>query len=309
YTPSVADITAGTVTLTMTVTGTANECNGQSVSEVITLTLNSADAPTADAGQDMAVCNNQSFLLSGTSVNGDISWLTLGDGSFTNPSILNPEYSFGSNDVINQFVEIVLEVTGNISGTCLNSIASDTIRLTVVSAPNDLTLDPTYTFCDYDLPDSISLEGEAGYNVNWYSDILMTNIVGTDIIAIPSQTTTFFLTQSVGSTCESNPVAVEIELSSCLLDIPTAITPDGDNNNDVWVVPNLDEYYPMNKVRIYNRWGEMLFESNEGQYDSVPWDGMFNGKVLPTGSYFYFIDYNNGTGKTLNGVVSIILNK
>jgi gliding motility-associated-like protein len=153
------------------------------------------------------------------------------------------------------------------------------------------------------------LEGEAGYNVNWYSDILMTNLVGTDIIVIPTQTTTFFLTQSVGSTCESNPVPVEIELSSCLLDIPTAITPDGDNNNDVWVVPNLDEYYPMNKVRIYNRWGEMLFESNEGQYDSVPWDGKFNGKILPIGSYYYFIDYNNGTGKTLNGVVSIILNK
>ena len=312
YKPSQAEVAAGTVTLTLTTTGNvAGTCSGSDSVDVVTISINNLvnEVPVAEAGQDMVVCNNLPLPLTGNTANGDVSWSSLGDGSFNDPLIANTEYSFGTNDITNQLVELVIQVKGNVTGTCLNSISTDTILLTVVSAPNDLTLDPSYTYCDYDLPDSISLEGDTGYNVNWYSDISMTDLIGLDKIELPSESTTYFLTQSIGSTCESNPVAVEIELSSCLLDIPTAITPDGDNNNDVWIVPNLDEYYPSNKVRIYNRWGEMLYESNEGQYNTLPWDGMYNSEILPVGSYYYFIDYNNGTGKTLNGVVSIILNK
>jgi gliding motility-associated-like protein len=258
---------------------------------------------------DLFACDNQTFNLNGLASNGTINWSTLGDGIITNGNQINPIYALGSTDLSNQSVDLIIEVTGTVSGVCLNSKKTDTVRVTIVSPPTDLILDQTYTFCDYDLPDSISLSGDFGYNVNWYLDNTLTTFVGTDKIALPSETTTFYLTQSIGGSCESNPVAVEIELSACLLDAPTAITPDGDNTNDTWIVPNLDEYYPDNVVRIYNRWGELLYESNVGQYNSNPWDGKVNNELLPVGSYYYFIDYNNGTGKTVNGVISIILNK
>jgi len=52
-----------------------------------------------------------------------------------------------------------------------------------------------------------------------------------------------------------------------------------------------------------------LYTSLEGDYESFPWDGKLNDEILPVGSYYYFIDYNDGSGGKVNGVVTVILNK
>ncbi|MCP4121822.1 MAG: T9SS type B sorting domain-containing protein [Bacteroidetes bacterium] len=67
--------------------------------------------------------------------------------------------------------------------------------------------------------------------------------------------------------------------------IPTAFSPNGDNNNDVLMVldKNVDELV---FFRIYNRWGELLFETsdiNEG------WDGLFNAEKQEMDTYIYHI--------------------
>jgi len=67
--------------------------------------------------------------------------------------------------------------------------------------------------------------------------------------------------------------------------IPTAFSPNGDNNNDVLMVldKNIDELV---FFRVYNRWGELLFETsdiNEG------WDGLFNAEEQEMDTYIYHI--------------------
>ena len=88
--------------------------------------------------------------------------------------------------------------------------------------------------------------------------------------------------------------------------IPTAFTPNGDAANDVWELGNLDASYPGHTVRVFNRLGNVLYESAVGAYDSNPWDGTEKGSPLPVGSYYYIIDLGNGD-KPLTGTVSIIL--
>lgn len=74
--------------------------------------------------------------------------------------------------------------------------------------------------------------------------------------------------------------------------IPNAITPNVDGLNEVFkpYIKGLVKY----EFSIYNRWGELIFVTND---QSVGWDAKSNdGKVLPSGTYFYRI-----TGATLDG--------
>jgi gliding motility-associated-like protein len=99
--------------------------------------------------------------------------------------------------------------------------------------------------------------------------------------------------------------SVSVTSGNCSIDIPTAFTPDKDNVNDVWEIKNIDKIYPENVVRVYNRWGNLLFESQKGKYEMKPWDGKYNGEQLPVTSYYFIIEYNT-IKKADTGTVSII---
>ena len=71
-----------------------------------------------------------------------------------------------------------------------------------------------------------------------------------------------------------------------------AITPNGDQMNDVWEILDI-ENYPAAIVKVFNRWGEIVFESNGGD-TFIPWDGIYESEELPVGTYYYVIDLNNG---------------
>ncbi|MBN4071501.1 gliding motility-associated C-terminal domain-containing protein, partial [Crocinitomix catalasitica] len=85
--------------------------------------------------------------------------------------------------------------------------------------------------------------------------------------------------------------------------IPTGITPNNDGVNDLWELDQLNQSYPNNTVRIYNRWGNIIFESNGY---STPWDGLHKGRELPTASYFFSIQYGSADIKSDTGIVTII---
>ena len=75
-------------------------------------------------------------------------------------------------------------------------------------------------------------------------------------------------------------------------DVPTIITPNGDNTNDDFIIPCLaTEDYPGNQVIIYNQWGDEVYRSKNYQND---WSGTYNGEDLPVGTYFWLVDFNKG---------------
>ena len=76
--------------------------------------------------------------------------------------------------------------------------------------------------------------------------------------------------------------------------------------NDFWELVNIDLVYPSNIVQVFNRWGNKIYESNQGAYNQRPWDGTYEGEALPVGSYYYVIDYNDGKTDSITGIVSII---
>ncbi len=93
------------------------------------------------------------------------------------------------------------------------------------------------------------------------------------------------------------------------LKIPEAFSPNGDLINDTWDIStyndNIDlaSLYPDLLVKVYNRWGQKLWESEPGYPE--PWDGRSNGVKLPIDSYHYTIDLGNGS-RLLIGNITIV---
>jgi len=69
------------------------------------------------------------------------------------------------------------------------------------------------------------------------------------------------------------------------IQVPNAFTPNGDGVNDTFIIQNI-HLFPDALIKIYNRWGQFLWQGN---YDEE-WDGMYNGKFVPTGTYIYVIE-------------------
>lgn len=75
-----------------------------------------------------------------------------------------------------------------------------------------------------------------------------------------------------------------LEGTSKLL-IPDIFTPNGDGKNDSWEILNVEKPEDLG-VRIFSRWGEIIYYSNEYSH---PWNGTYRGKLVPSGNYPYQI--------------------
>ena len=84
--------------------------------------------------------------------------------------------------------------------------------------------------------------------------------------------------------------------------IGNAFTPNGDGKNDVFTImaDGVNTYH----MSIYNRWGQLVFESND---KADGWDGSYKGAQQPQGEYVYFVAITFLNGQSLNktGTVSL----
>jgi len=87
------------------------------------------------------------------------------------------------------------------------------------------------------------------------------------------------------------------------IEYPSGFSPNSDGINEEWLIENIEEF-PNCVVEIYNRWGELLFRS-EGYNEK--WNGDYNNKPLPVGTYYYIIELNDDKfPKPLTGPVTIM---
>ena len=105
--------------------------------------------------------------------------------------------------------------------------------------------------------------------------------------------------------CSDSVTKILTVLDFCTTDIPTAFTPNNDGLNDNFGPHNAvkaDNY----QFRIYNRWGQLIFESKDWK---KRWDGKFNGVLQGTGTFVWMLTYNDhDTGQKVlkKGTVTLI---
>ena len=71
----------------------------------------------------------------------------------------------------------------------------------------------------------------------------------------------------------------------------SVITPNNDGKNDELVFPGL-ELFPGNKLTIFNRWGNVIFEAEDYQIVGILFNGERNGERLPPDTYYYVLQYD-----------------
>ncbi|MBF9255462.1 DUF3494 domain-containing protein [Pontibacter sp. 172403-2] len=93
--------------------------------------------------------------------------------------------------------------------------------------------------------------------------------------------------------------SINVALADGQLSFPKAFSPNGDGQNDTWVITNLLKF-PDNEVIIFNRWGAEVYRQKGYQNN-------WNGNKLGQGTYFYKVSVElcDGVTKEFTGYVTI----
>ncbi len=229
----------------------------------------------ADAGNYGELCDMDTLVLDASNSIGATSfeWFVDGDAFSTEQSV---ELALSLN--VN---EIVLNVS---NGICADS---DTINLSInelpfVDAGPDIEglIDETFILGSNPTTDIDN-------TVIWSPDISLDDPTSFNPMGIIIEDQWYIVTATNAIGCQAID-SVFVDLTSPV-NITNTITPNGDGFNEVWILDGSTNF-PDIEVEIYNRWGELLFQSS-GYSD--PWDGTYEGKPLPTGTYYYVILLND----------------
>jgi gliding motility-associated-like protein len=138
-------------------------------------------------------------------------------------------------------------------------------------------------------PGNIGLSGTTGNQIN-----INPQIAGNYLVIVTAAT-------AQGCT-DLDTILVTVEANDP--QIPTAFSPNGDGNNDLFEVVNLDKSLLTNFV-IYNRWGVIVYDNSvEGS-----WDGTFKTEPQPREVYMYVISWKNpfgGNDITKRGSITLL---
>jgi gliding motility-associated-like protein len=98
----------------------------------------------------------------------------------------------------------------------------------------------------------------------------------------------------------SDTVRKEITVTDeLILYVPNSFTPDGDELNDIFI-PVIKGGYDRKSgylLNIYNRWGEIIFTTDQV---GIGWDGTFEGKEAPIGTYTWLIQIKDSFSTKVN---------
>jgi gliding motility-associated-like protein len=108
---------------------------------------------------------------------------------------------------------------------------------------------------------------------------------------------------SIGCTDDAT-VLVKIFRTNPRVFVPTAFTPNGDGRNEI-VAPIAVGLTKLDYFRIFNRWGQLVFETT---INGKGWDGKIGGKEQSTATYVWIVKGTDYTGKQVfeKGNVTLI---
>ena len=242
----------------------------------------------------------------------------------------NPPLAVNDTIEIGEGDEVVIEVLANDSDR-----DDDVIEVTEASSQNggtvrivddEILYSPPLDFCGEDVIDYVINDPEPLYDSaqviitvipddtdgDGIYDFIETTTADTDGDGTPNF-------QDTDSDNDGIPDADEvIFIDACTIEFPDSdkdgladyfdadivifdsFTPDGDGVNDSWVIEDI-ESFPDNTVRLFNRWGNLIYEERGYNNQDRSWEANrtngigFGSSRVPDGTYFYLIDLGNGT--------------
>ncbi len=152
---------------------------------------------------------------------------------------------------------------------------------------------------------TVELEVRGGRDYTWFPTHSLDNPSSPSPIAAPD-TTTYYRVSSSNKLCEDKDT-VTVKVNYDLL-IPNAFSPNNDGTNDYFKIKD-HGIKELITFKIYNRWGEVIWEADNIQEAKKGWDGNYKGKPQEVGVYAYVIKVrmlNDSIRGPINGDITLI---
>lgn len=240
--------------------------------------------------------------------------LNIGESETNSTIVTIPEDS-------NQSITIVAAVDddGSMSGVVTetnedNNINFIDIELLVIP---DITTLPglmgcnegfeTSTYNLYNALESIEYEEE---NISFYTSLEDLETASNPIL-VPSIYNNTTNPETIYARLESPPCyevyQFQLSVENCPPYVPNGFSPNDDNYNDWFNIQGLYDVFTEHQLKIYNRYGDVIFEGNNDK----PWFGKINrglnnhGQTVPVGTYFYVLHLNDPNYRPMVGWVYV----
>jgi gliding motility-associated-like protein len=177
--------------------------------------------------------------------------------------------------------------TYTVTGTLFACESSLDLNVDLEEPVADAGADTTIFFGE-----SAILNGSGGVGYTWSPAATLANSNTANPIATPLETTTLTLTIETELGCIAMDEVTVFVSGDAVVWVPNAFSPNQDGYNDLFTIIVRGEisFYELN---IFNRWGELVYTGNVG---APGWDGFYNNKEQPMGTYVYTLRWSDNNG-------------
>lgn len=220
-------------------------------------------------------------------------------------------YSFNGNDfdLDNLFTELA---PGNYDFTILDANGCTMDTTVYLEQPNQLMVDLGDEII-IELGDSVQLQAFVNQDISslsWNDPALLSCSDCLTPYTRPSETVTFAIRVTNENGCqEGDNVRVVVQKHRALY-APNVFAPDGDENNDYFMVFPGKGVSRINTFRVFDRWGEIVYQVDDILPNQLPlgWDGRLDDRLLKPGVYGWFAEvvYFDDWVEMLKGSVTLV---
>jgi gliding motility-associated-like protein len=260
------------------------------------LLIKVAPYPASNAGADSSICFGGKVFLHGNIIGSSFIWAPA--NALINANTLHP-IAAPSKDTY--YVLTVIDTLG-CPKPFSDSIFIKVIRPVTVYAGKDTMIvknQPLQLYANSNFDNGVTYLWSPSTGLN---DTHISNPISVINLAIDSIKYKVRVTIPEGCFGEDE-IVVRIFNTNPDIFIPTAFTPNKDGKNDVFK-PICVGIVRLDYFKIYNRWGQLIFETNEFE---IGWDGKLNGTEQSSGTYVFMAQGIDYTGKVVYKKGTVVL--
>lgn len=256
--------TSQTITVATSATYTVAITNSAGCSGMFDAVVSFVPPPAVDLGPDTVLCEGRVLALDAGNPGSSYQWsngATIGTITVGQPGTYSVSVSNGlcsrNDEITVHFNPSPVRMAVNEFHTCLDD-------------------EPKYVVID---------AGNEGSQFDWStgesSQVIMASAYGWYYVHITNP-----------YDCSAQDSARVIEYCPATIFVPNTFTPNGDGVNDIFLP--IGKSIAAMHLMIFDRWGELLFESND---PAVGWDGSYAGEIVKNDMYVWRIEYKFYTDK------------
>ncbi len=225
-----------------------------------------ADLPTISFSEDTILCAGESLEITASA---DVPVTYVWQDNSTNSSI--------STQFSGTFSVTVTDDNGCINNASINIIEG---QIPFIFIGNDTLI------C---VQDEVILDASNGNNGTY---VWQDGSTGANFTA--SDAGTYGVTVTENTCTASDEITISEESCDCIVVFPNAFSPNGDGQNET-LFPIIEEgcEFTSFNFKIFNRWGQMVYESTSATPGNSGWDGTFDGKLQAQDTYVWTVEYKS----------------